>query len=125
MRTRHRHFSSLAHRFGGFVRIPRALNDRLPAKVEAAAIMRRVESQGDFAILIKRGDPDRGAITLLVREKGRISAIIERRLDRSFHYSWANLSADHPPDEADWREFLEKKRKFDADFWAIELDVAD
>jgi hypothetical protein len=101
------------------------LNDRLPAKVEAAAIMRRVESQGDFAILIKRGDPDRGVITLLVREKGQVSAIIERQLDTRFNYSWANLSADRPLVEADWREFLEKKRKFDPDFWAIELDVAD
>ena len=101
------------------------MNDRLPAKVEAAAIMRRVESQGDFATIIKRGDPDRGAITLLVREKGRISAIIERQLDTNFNYSWANLSADRPWDEADWRDFLEKKRKFDTDFWAIELDVAD
>ena len=87
--------------------------------------MRRVQGQGDFATIIKRGDPDRGAITLLVREKGRVAAIIERRLDDRFDYSWTDVSADSLSDEADWREFVEKRRKFDPDFWAIELDVAD
>jgi hypothetical protein len=101
------------------------LSDQLPAEVEATAIMRRAESNGDFATLIQRGDPDRGAITLLISERGRISAVLERQLDVTFNYNWANLSAGRPFDEADWRDFLEKKRKFDPDFWAIELDVAD
>jgi len=101
------------------------LSERLPAKLEAAAFMRRIESEGGFATLIQRGDPDRGAITLLVSEKGRIAAVLERQMDASYNYRWAILSADRPFDAAVWREFLEKKRKFDPDFWAIELDVAD
>ena len=87
--------------------------------------MRRVESGGGFATIIKRGDPDRGAITLLISEKGRIAAVLERQMDADFQYRWADLSADRPFDEATWRDFLEKKRRFDPDFWAIELDVAD
>jgi hypothetical protein len=101
------------------------LSERLPASLEAAALMRQVESDGGFATLIRRGDPDRGAITLLVREKGRISAVLERQLDADFAYRWRNISADRPFDEAVWPDFLESKRKFDPDFWAIELDVAD
>jgi hypothetical protein len=101
------------------------LSERLPAKIEAAAIMRRVESTGGFATMIQRGDPDRGAITLLVSERGQIAAVLERQLDTDFTYQWADLSADRPFTEASWRDFLEKKRKFDPDFWAIELDVAD
>ena len=101
------------------------MTGKLPAKVEATAIMRRAESNGDFATVIQRGDPDRGAITLLISQRGRISAVLERQLDASFNYNWANLSADRPLDEADWRDFLEKKRRFDPDFWLIELDVAD
>ena len=101
------------------------MSDLLPAGIEATAIMRRAEANGDFATLIQRGDPDRGAITLLISERGRIAAVLERQLDASFSYSWKNISADRPLDEADWREMLEKKRKFDPDFWAIELDVAD
>jgi hypothetical protein len=101
------------------------LSERLPAKIEAAAIMRRVETEGGFATILQRGDPDRGAITLLISERGRMKAVLERQLDADFTYRWTDLSADRPLDEADWRDFLERKRKFDPDFWAIELDVAD
>jgi hypothetical protein len=101
------------------------LTDRLPAHVEATAIMRRIESEGGFATLIQRGDPDRGAITLLVSQRGRIAAVLERRLGGNFDYHWANISADRPFDPSDWRDFLADKRKFDPDFWAIELDIAD
>ena len=101
------------------------MSDSLPAGIEASAIMRRAQADGDFATLLHRGDPDRGAITLLVSERGRIAAVLERRLDAQFHYGWQNISADRPLNEADWREMLEKKRKTDPDFWAIELDVAD
>lgn len=87
--------------------------------------MRRAVSGGGFATVIRRGDPDRGAMTLLVSQRGQVVAILERQLAEDFTYRWKNLSADRPLDEAAWREFLEKRQKFDPDFWAIELDVAD
>ncbi len=87
--------------------------------------MRRIASEGGFATLIQRGDPDRGAITLLVSQRGRIMAVLERQLAVGFTYRWVNLSADRPFDGAAWRDFLAAKRKFDPDFWAIELDIAD
>ena len=101
------------------------MNDRLPASVEAAAIMRRVESEGGFATVIQKGDADRGVITLLVAHRGEIAGVLERQMAADFTYRWTNVSADRPFDEADWRDFLEKKVNFDPDFWAIELDVAD
>jgi hypothetical protein len=101
------------------------LSGRLSAKLEAAAIMRRTQSEGGFATIIQRGDPDRGAITLLVCQRGQIAAVLERQLGPDFMYRWADLSSGRPFDEADWRDFIEKKRKFDPDFWAIELDIAD
>ncbi len=87
--------------------------------------MRRAEAQGGFATVIRKGDADRGAITLLVTQRGAIAGVLERQMAQDFTYRWANLSAGRPFDEAAWRDFLEKKRKFDPDFWAIELDIAD
>jgi hypothetical protein len=101
------------------------LSDRLPASLEASAIMRLAESAGGFATVIRKGDADRGAITLLVTQRGTIAGVLERQMAPDFTYRWANLSADRPFNQADWREFLEKKVNFDPDFWAIELDIAD
>ena len=101
------------------------MTDRLPAKLEATAIMRRVEAEGGFATVLNRGDPDRGALTLLVAERGRLAALLERRPDAAFNYVWTDVSADGPQNQADWRDFVEKRRLIDPDIWLIELDVAD
>lgn len=87
--------------------------------------MRRAEAEGGFATLIRKGDAERGAITLLITQRGSIAAVLERQMAADFTYRWASLSADRPWDEAAWRDFLQKKVNFDRDCWAIELDIAD
>jgi hypothetical protein len=99
--------------------------ERLPAAVEAAGLVRRASADGDFATIIKRGDPDRGAILLVVSSRGRHAGCLERVLDLDGGYRWQGVgpSESSSPDEI--RDFLEKRIRFDADLWAIELDVAD
>jgi hypothetical protein len=87
--------------------------------------MRRAEGGGGFAAILKRGDPDRGIITLLIAERGEMRAVLERQMAEDFTYRWTEVSSAEPLDEAGWRDFVEKKRRFDPDFWLIELDVAD
>jgi hypothetical protein len=101
------------------------LTERLPARLEATALMRQVESAGGFATMLKRGDPDRGALILLVAERGAPKALIERRMGADFDYRWT-ITAE--PDEAAPKKFLEslqKSTRFDPDCWLIELDIAD
>ena len=101
------------------------MTGRLSAKLEATALMRQVESAGGFATIVKRGDPDSGALILLIAERGRPYALIERRMDADFDYRWT-ISAR--PDVQHPEKFLESTQKvmrFDPDCWLIELDVAD
>ena len=37
--------------------------DRLPAHLEAAGLIRQAEAEGGFGTILKRGDPDRGALS--------------------------------------------------------------
>lgn len=88
--------------------------------MEAAAIVRRAEAEGDFATVMRRGDPDRGTILLLVASRGRHIACLERLMGAR----WEQVG---PPEGADsWlvADFLAKRERFDTDFWAIELDIA-
>jgi hypothetical protein len=64
------------------------LTERLPSKLEATALMRQVESGGGFATVAKRGDPDSGALILLVATRGRDVALVERRMGPDFDYRW-------------------------------------
>ena len=99
---------------------------RLPSSVEASAILRRTSANGDFAAIIRRGDADRGALTIVVASRGRHAACLQRTLDwSSGAYLWASVgpTADSGPDEI--RDFLIQQARFDPDLWQIEVDVAD
>lgn len=98
---------------------------RLATSVEVAALVRRVESEGGFGTVLKKGDPERGALLLLVGSRGRHVACLERLLDVSGNYRWAAIGPGDSAESAKVSEFLAKRARFDGDFWAIELDIAD
>lgn len=101
------------------------MSDRLPAKLEATALMRQVQGAGGFATIIKRGDADSGALILLVAERGLPKALIERRMGAGFDYRWTVVATADDANEEKFRESTNKRTRFDPDCWLIELDVAD
>ena len=100
-------------------------DERLPASVEAAAIMRQAEAQGDFATILKRGDPDRGSMLLVLSSRGRHVTFLERSLTFSGSYNWQSVGPGESAGSEEIADFLQKRARFDADLWAIELDIAD
>ena len=74
---------------------------------------------------MKRGDEDRGALILLISQRGRHVTGLERILNLDGSYRWERVG---PPDSAsslDIADFLARRARFDEDFWAIELDIVD
>jgi hypothetical protein len=102
-----------------------AMTRRLPAHVEVASILRRAAAGGDFATILKKGDPDRGSLLIVVRSRGKHVAILERVLSFDGGYLWQVAGPAESADSAEVAGFLEKRARFDEDLWAIELDVAD
>ncbi len=101
------------------------MNARLPARLEATALMRQVQANGGFATIIKRGDDDRGALILLVAERGMPKALIGRRMGADFAYHWTIIATANLLAPEKFRESTDKVTQFDPDCWLIELDVAD
>lgn len=98
---------------------------RLPAKLEADSILRRAEAAHGFAMVLSKGDPDRGQIILLIQHRGADVAVLERALLPSGDYGWATnrkLIEDGNDALVQW---VAKRRKFDPDLWIIELDIPD
>lgn len=96
----------------------------LPAEVEATALVRRVQAEGDFATVLRKGDPERGAILLFVAHRGAHRACLERVLDLSGNYVWRTCGPSESASSADLSDFLARRARFDPDLWAIELDIA-
>ncbi len=99
--------------------------DRLPAHLEAAGLIRRAEAEGGFGMIVKRGDPDRGVLVLLIANRGRHYRCLERALSADGSYRWQTVGPGPetlPETLADWSQ---KRVRFDEDLWLIELDIAD
>jgi hypothetical protein len=74
---------------------------------------------------MKRGDPDRGALLILVSSRGRHVACLERVLTVEGDYRWQAVGPVDSASSAEISEFLARRARFDEDLWAIELDIAD
>jgi len=84
-----------------------------------------VEADGGFAAVIRRGDDERGSILLMVSNRGRHIACLERVLDLGGSYSWRLAGPSESASSAEIADFLARRTRFDEDCWVIELDIAD
>ena len=100
------------------------MSPRLPTHIEVASILRVTSASGDFATVVRKGDPDRGALLLLVASRGRHVACLERALG-SGGYEWRAVGPNESASSEQIADFLAKRARFDDDLWAIELDIAD
>jgi hypothetical protein len=98
---------------------------RLPAKLEVDSLLRRIQAEGGFATILRRGDPESGAMLLLVTSRGRHVACLQRVLDLGGGYGWRSAGPGESAQSQEVAEFLARQARFDPDLWAIELDIAE
>ena len=101
------------------------MSDRLPTHVEVAGILRKTSAAGDFAAILRKGDPDRGSLLILVGSRGRHVACLERVLAIDGTYHWQSVGPVDSAGSTAVRDFLARRARFDEDLWAIELDIAE
>lgn len=100
------------------------MSERLPAHVEAAGFIRRAEAEGGFAAVLRKGDPDSGVLTLIVRERGKLRGILEREIRADFTYGWSFRPLDTHEQAQSVADLVARKARLDPDSWLIELDIA-
>jgi hypothetical protein len=75
--------------------------------------------------VIRKGDPDRGALLLLLSSRGRHFACFERVLNLDGAYDWRAIGPEESASSADVADFVARRARFDEDLWVIELDIAE
>jgi len=100
------------------------MDTRLNAAVEAAALIRRAEADGGFGAVLRKGDPERGSLLIVVRGRGRFVACLERNVGAGGRYGWTAAGPADSDSEPLLAEFLARRVRFDEDLWLIELDIA-
>lgn len=98
---------------------------RFNAAVEASALVRKVQSSGGFGTILRKGDSERGALLLIISNRGRHFGCLQRQLNLSSgNYAWISVGPERSASSIDLRRFLADQARFDPDSWQIELDVA-
>lgn len=99
------------------------MEPRLNSRLLATALLRLAERDGGFGAVLAKGDPDSGAITVVLAERGERRRILERVTGPGGRYEWTEIGARTAGNDQAFAEFLEKRRRIDPDLWLIELDV--
>lgn len=96
---------------------------RLASSVLVSSLLRLVEREGGFGAVLAKGDGNAGAILIILAERGRRMQVLERLLQPNGSYAWGS-PLKVGANDSDIDRFLEKRQRFDADSWLIELDTA-
>jgi hypothetical protein len=101
------------------------MDARLPARLEALALLRLVQTQGGFGTVIHKGDADSGSILVVLTENGTNSRVYERLPSVEGDRIWVLAKKQDAEDTREFSEYLDRRAQQDPDSWIIELDVAD
>jgi len=99
---------------------------RLKSEIWVKAYLRRCQHEGVFAALVRRGDPDAGAIYIKLSRLDGTAALFgpapagleEAREDRR----WQPCLTREPASEADADAYLARQIEFDTDIWIVSVE---
>jgi hypothetical protein len=98
---------------------------RLPAALEASALIRRVQGEGGFAAVLQKGEPDAGTLMLVLAGRAAMPRIYERMPQPDGGRAWTLVKVQDPEIKEEFTEYLSRRGKQDRDLWIVELDIDD
>ncbi len=101
------------------------MDARLPAHLEAGGLIRRIQAEGGFAAVLRKGHETAGTLLLILTENGTNMRAYERMPQLDGSRSWTCIRKQVADNKGDFEEYIDRRRRQDEDLWIIELDIAD
>ncbi|MEP3225264.1 MAG: DUF1491 family protein [Parasphingorhabdus sp.] len=98
---------------------------RLSAEMMVQSLMRKVNQQGGFATVLRKGDRISGAILIICLERGKDPRVLEKMPSLDGPSNWQRIWPQDTDNKEDLENYLGRRSSFDPDLWLIELDIAD
>lgn len=101
------------------------MDARIPAHIEASALIRRAQAEGGFAAVLAKGHKEAGTLLVVLTENGTKTRAYERMPQLDGTRNWALTRSQDAENKAEFSDYLDRRSRQDDDLWIIELDVAD
>lgn len=99
------------------------MRDRLRTDIWAAALIRRAEVGGAFAAIVRKGDPDLGAVFVKVATLDGRARLYAPSQDGEGERVFLDLSAGSLGDQEQAVDaYVAKQTQFDPDLWVVEIE---
>ncbi len=100
------------------------MDTRLPAHLEVSGLLRAAQAEGDFGMVLHKGDRDGGTILLVLLDKQGLATLFERLPQRDGHRDWSLIKTQISDNKAEFEDYLDRRKRQDPDVWIVELTVA-
>lgn len=100
------------------------MDDRLPAHIEVAGLIRLAEAEGGFGTVLQKGEREAGTILLVLCENGTNARAYERMPSPEGTRKWVCSKSQDIDNAGEFDEYVARRGSQDRDMWIIELDSA-
>lgn len=96
---------------------------RLTTRLWVSALVRRCNSEGVSATVIRHGYDAAGAVLLLARHRSGVCQLFGATQLQDGQRAWLNLTGAEPVEAAQTDTMIERQKRFDPDLWVVEVET--
>ena len=100
------------------------MEGRLPAHIEVAGLLRMAQANGDFGMVLHKGERDSGTILVVMLDNQALGTLFERMPQLDGTRKWTKVKVQVPDNKQEFEDYLSRRMGQDPDLWIVELTVA-
>lgn len=97
---------------------------RIATHMLVSSFIRRASADGDFATVLRKGDPTAGALLLVGQVRGQNVTLYEQFPALEGSRNWQPVQSQSIEEQEKLVKYLDRRIARDPDLWILELDVA-
>ena len=100
-------------------------DDRLPAHLEVAGLLKLVQALGGFGMVLQKGERDAGTLAILTTNGGKNTRLWERMPQMDGSRAFVCTREQDEENTREFDDYVAKRQLQDSDCWFLELDGPD